>query len=69
MNMPPSGLLKSATSKRVSEENLILPHPSLTRRVTIFQWLSRNRNFKTRQRRMRHHQILVADRLVDLSEP
>jgi hypothetical protein len=31
----------------VSEEDLILPHPSLTRRVTIFQWLSRKRNFKT----------------------
>jgi hypothetical protein len=31
----------------VSEENLILPDPSLTRRVTIFQWLSGKRNFNT----------------------
>jgi hypothetical protein len=38
---------RSFVTRRVSEENLILLRSSLTRRVTIFQRLSRKRNFKT----------------------
>jgi hypothetical protein len=34
-------------TRRVSEEKSILTHASLTRRVTIFQWLSRKRDFRT----------------------